>query len=133
MTITKKPKFVIPKKQGEWPDLLHKMRQERLALQKQVDELEANEKAFKEHIILTIPKSNVAGVMGQQYKIQVLSKEVPQVKDWTSFYAYVKKTSGFDLLNKALNKAAVQERWDAGKQVPGVEVFDAVTVSLTKI
>lgn len=133
MTITKKPKFVIPKKQSEWPDLLYSMRQERLALQKQVDELEANEKAFKEHIVQTIPKSNAAGVMGQHYKIQVVTKEVPQVNDWTSFYAYVKKTSGFDLLNKALNKAAVQERWDAGKQVPGVKAFDAVTVSLTKI
>ena len=38
-----------------------------------------------------------------------------------------------DLLNRALNAAAVQERWDAGKSVPGVGTFNAVTVSVNKL
>lgn len=133
MPITKKPKFIIPKKMGEWPDLLHKMREERLAKQREVDELEANEKLFKEHMINTIPKSEASGVSGKEYKVQIVKKVIPQVKDWLPFYAHILKTKDFGFLNKALNKAHVEEVWDAGKKVPGVEGFDAVTVSLTKI
>jgi hypothetical protein len=130
MAITKKPTFVIPKKMGEWPDLLHGMREKRLAAQREVDAMEADEKLFKEHIINTIPKSEASGVAGKEYRIK---KSVPQVKDLAAFRAYVLKTKDLDLLTKALNKTHVEELWDSGKKVAGVEAFDAVSVSLTKI
>lgn len=133
MAITKKLPFKIPAKQGEWPDLLKKMQTERLALQKQVDEMEANEKLFKEHMIQTIPKSAASGISGKEYKVQIVKADVPQVEDWESLYKHILKTKDFGYLNRALNKKHVEEVLDSGKNVPGVKLFEAVKVSLTKI
>jgi len=125
--------FKFPKEMGKCADMLYTLREKRLAGQKVVDAVEAEEKALKEHIINTLPKSEASGVLGKLAKVAVTKKMVPQVKDWTLFYAHVKKTNGFDLLNRALNKSAVEARYEAGKKVPGVEDFPTLSVSCTKI
>ena len=60
------------------------------------------------------------------------TKQVPQVKDYEPFYAFIKKENRFDLLQKRLSEGAIKEIWDQGKVVPGIEAFTAVTISLTK-
>src|SRR5690606_17529479 len=137
MAITKKPKLVIPKKQGEWPDLLHTLQEKRLSLQKEAAEIEAQEKELKAHIIETLPKSSATGIVGKEYQVKVISKDVPQVDTenggWDQVYEYIKKHKAWDLLQKRLNDTAVRARWDEGKTVPGVKVFKATTISLTKV
>ena len=128
-----KKAYKFPKKMGECADLLYNLRVKRLAGQKLVDEVEAEEKALKEFIIETLPKSEASGISGAIANVKVVNKMVPQVKDWDSLYAYILKTKSFDLLNRALNKTAVEERYEAGKKVPGVEDFQVTTVSVTKI
>lgn len=125
--------FKFPKEMGKCADMLYALREKRLAGQKVVDAVETEEKALKEYIVNNLPKSAASGVLGAVAKVSVTTKMVPQVKDWTLFYAYVKKTNGFDLLNRALNKSAVEARYEAGKKVPGVKDFSAVSVSCTKI
>ena len=61
------------------------------------------------------------------------SRDEPVVQDWDKFYANLKKKGEFDLLNRALNKRAVKERWEDGKTVPGVGTFKVTTVSVTKL
>lgn len=125
--------YKFPKTLGACADRVYSLRQERLEAQKKVDAMEAEEKALREHIINTLPKSETTGVAGKLARVTVITKSVPQVKDWDAFYAHVKKTSGFDLLNRALSKSAVEARWEAGKKVPGVEAFTAVTLSVNKV
>lgn len=126
-------KYKFPKAMGACADKLFELRAKRLAMQKEVDAVEAEEKALKEHIINTLPKSEASGVAGKLARVTVGIKEVPQVKDWAAFYAYVKKTGSFDLMQKRLTDGAIKERWEAGKEVPGVEHFNAVSVSINKI
>ena len=126
-------KYKFPKALGACADKLYELRQKRLDQQKVVDALEAEEKALKEHIINTLPKSEASGVAGKLARVTVVTKEVPQVKDWDAFYKHVKKTGEFELLGRRLTETAVRERWEAGKQVPGVEAFKAVSVSLNKV
>lgn len=126
-------KFKFPKTLGECADKLYKLREERLATQKVAEELEAEEKALKEHIIQTLPKSEASGVAGKVARVTVVTKQVPQVKDWKKFYAFIKKTGAFELLQRRLTDKAVAERWEVGKAVPGVEPFGVVTISLNKL
>jgi hypothetical protein len=63
----------------------------------------------------------------------VVTKTIPRVADWDKLYAFVKKTGSFDLLQRRLTDSAIQERWEAGKSVPGVETFNAVSVSINKV
>lgn len=125
--------FKIPSTLGACADRLYKVRQERLKQQKVVDQLAAEESALKEHIIQALPKSEASGVAGRFCRVSVVSKMVPQVKDWDTFYKYVKRTGQFDLMQRRLSDAAIKERWEAGKEVPGVEHFNAVSVSINKI
>lgn len=73
------------------------------------------------------------GVTGKAARVEIKTKETAQVEDWTAFYAGIKKTNSFDLLNKAVNQKAVAERWEQGKKVAGVRSFTVRSVSLTSV
>jgi hypothetical protein len=126
-------KYKFPKALGACADKLFELRNKRLAEQKKVDEIAAEETALKNHIIENLPKSEASGVAGKLARVTVVTKQIPQVKDWDAFYKYVKKTGSFDLMQKRLTDAAIKERWEAGKEVPGVEHFNAVSVSINKV
>ena len=126
-------KYKFPKALGACADKLFELRNKRLAEQKKVDEIAAEESALKNHIIENLPKSEASGVAGKLARVTVVTKQVPQVKDWDAFYKYVKKTGSFDLMQKRLTDAAIKERWEAGKEVPGVEHFNAVSISINKV
>lgn len=125
--------FKPPKNLGACADRLYELRQQRLTVQKEVDKLAAEEAALREHIINTLPKSEASGIAGKLARVTVVTKQVPQVKDWDAFYKFVKKTGSFDLLQRRLTDQAIKERWEAGKEVPGVEHFNAVSISLNKV
>lgn len=126
-------KYKFPKALGACADKLFELRNKRLEMQKAVDAVAAEESALKNHIIENLPKSEASGVAGKLARVTVVTKQIPQVKDWDAFYKYVKKTGSFDLMQKRLTDAAIKERWEAGKEVPGVEHFNAVSVSINKV
>jgi hypothetical protein len=125
--------FKFPKTIGACADRLYQLRQKRLEQQKLVAAIEEEEKALKEHIIQTLPKSEATGASGKVANVKVVPKTVPQVKDYDKFYAYVAKNKRFDLLQRRLNDKAIQDMWDNKKQVPGIEPFQTSTVSCTKV
>jgi len=126
-------KIKLPKTLAACADELYKTREARLAAQKAVDALQAKESLLKEHLINNLPKSDASGVAGKLARVTVVTKPVPQVSDWDKFYAFVKKTGSFDLMQRRLADSAVKERWDNGKTVPGVEPFNVVSISMNKV
>lgn len=123
----------IPKTGGPMADLLYTAREDRLKLQKIVDQIEETEKSLKAHFIDTLSKNDSTGVAGKRARVQVNEDTVAQVEDWDSFYKHISKTKEFDLLNRAVNRKAVEARWDAGKAVPGVKRQPIKKVSVTKV
>ena len=123
----------IPKKIGTCADKLYKTQNERFALQKEVDKLKEIETALKNHIIDELPKSQASGVAGKLARVSVTTKSVPQVEDWTTFYKHIKRTGNFELLGRKVGAKAVRERWEAGKDVPGVTSHTVVGVSIKKV
>lgn len=126
----KEPK--LPKSLGACADLLYKTREERLKLQREVDRLEKKESALENHFIEELSKDST-GVAGRVARVQINSKPVPVVEDWSKFYTYIKKNNAFELLQRRLSAKAVEERWEDKKQVPGVGRFNAKKVSCTKL
>jgi hypothetical protein len=99
---------------------------------RKVRALEDEEKAIKNHLIETLPKSQAEGVVGRVARAQVVPRVVAQVRDWTAFHKYVARTKNFGLLQRKPNESAIKELWEDGKKVPGTEPFNAVKVSVTK-
>lgn len=136
----------LPKSLGACVDLYHKLREQRLAKDKESREMKADETAVCNHIIDNLSKKDERGAVGKHYKAVIKTDDVYQVEDWEAFYKHIKKTGEFDLLNRALNQAAVKERiamqdrpsgkkgenWKP-KLPPGVKVFTATKLSVTKV
>jgi hypothetical protein len=92
-------------------------------------------KMMNAHFINTLKVGESSGVQGMASRTQITDNPVPVIAEggWPKLYAHIKKTGEFELLNKALNRSAVKERWDARKQVPGTTVFHDKRVSCTKL
>lgn len=126
-----KPK-PLPKKIGDCIDMVFDAYQARRAKQKEIDALEQEEKRVKEHIINTFKKADIDGARGERGSVSLSEKDVPKVEDWDQFYAHIKKTGDFDLLQRRPGEAACQERWQDGKEIPGVSKFHKVDVKLNE-
>lgn len=125
--------YKFPKAMGTCADRLYELRAQRLEQQKKVDELEAEEKALKAHIIDNLPKSQLTGASGKVANVRVVNKQVPQIQDIEALYGFIRKSKRTDLLQKRINESAVNELIDMGKTPPGVVLFPVVTVSVTKV
>lgn len=136
----------LPKSLGACVDLFHELREKRRAAGRSVDEMKKDETFVSNYLIDNIDKRQEGGAVGKAYKAIVTHDDVYQVEDWDKFYAHIKKTGEFDLLNRALNQAAVKERvsmqdrptgkrgegWKP-KLPPGIKTFRATKLSVTKV
>ncbi len=124
-------------KPGALADALYEM--EQISKQLKVlsapfdDVLDPKIKEVEEHFIRTLEVGEMSGVQGLAARVQITDAVIPTVDDWEKFYAHIKKTGNFELLNRAPNRKAITERWDAKKQVPGVGKFVKKSVSCTKL
>lgn len=132
-----KPEYAVgapmPASIGMCADLYSDVRELRLAMQKIVDEVKSRETEIREYIINNLSKSDDTGAAGKRYRAQIVKKVQPSLKDWESFTAFVAEQKRFDLLTKRLSDKAIKDIWEEGGEVPGVEKFNAVDVSITKI
>jgi hypothetical protein len=125
--------FTIPKNVAAAGDLLYTLREQRLEIEAQANEVMKKEAQVREFIINNLPKQGASGVRGRVAQVRIEKKDVPTAKDWAKIQAYIRKNDAFDLMQRRLNDAAVKARWEEGKKVPGVEKFSVVTVSCTKL
>jgi hypothetical protein len=125
--------FKVPKLPAQAADMLYTLRQQRLALQKQCDALEAQEAQLKEYLIDTLPKGMASGVRGQVASVYIESKEIATVSDWDALQAYVRKNNAFFLLPRSVNSAACLEVINAKKKLPGVAKGFVPVVRVNKV
>lgn len=119
---------------AEKADLYYTTREERLARQKEVDEIEKREKELRQELIDTLVEAKTAsGVSGLHVRVTLVEKTVPQVEDWAALQAHIKDSGDFDLLQRRVNDAAVRERWKAHVAVPGVGTFMKTDLSVNKL
>lgn len=123
----------FPKSLGACADLLYTIREKRLAADKAAAALKADETALINHIIDNLDKES-SGAIGKHHKVRVVVKQKPQIKDFEELTKWVKKTGRFDVFQRRLSEQAIMDTLaqPKSKGVPGVELFNAVTVSLTK-
>ena len=123
----------VPAALGDCADLLYELKAEKARAAAVVAEIERGARILQEYVIATLPKSSSTGVAGRIARVQVVTKEVPQAKDWPALYGYISTTQAFELLHKRLSESAIKERWDAGEIIPGVGTFTTVSLSITKL
>lgn len=124
----------IPETIGECADVLYNIRQQRLNIDKESKKLKDYEAKLSNHIIDELPKSNASGVSGRVANVKSVVSEVPTVQSQEELRNYVIAHERWDLVTNLRPSApAVRDMWEAGEEIPGVEKFNQVKVSLTKV
>lgn len=123
----------IPESIGRCADLYRDVRELRLAMAKEVEEVQAFERTVEQHIIDNLSKSDDTGAAGLRFRAQVITKRKPSVADWPTLQAHILATGEFDLIQRRISDKAVADRWEAGAAIPGVEVVNVISLSVTKI
>jgi len=123
----------IPKNLAKVADMFYEARQARLELEKTVKPLAEKEKILREHLIQNVPKSQIGGIQGAVCRVEVGTKPVPKIEDMAKFRKFCSKKGNEDLLKIGLDAEAVRLRWADNKEVPGVERFNIVTLSYSKV
>jgi hypothetical protein len=122
-----------PEHLGILVDSYFSKREERLALQHQVDALEKEEKALKQSIIEQIRAEKISSIGGRKMRATIQTKQKPQVSSWPALYDHIRSTGEFDLLQRRLTETAVSARWEEKIIIPGVQAFPVDDISLSKI
>lgn len=119
---------------GELADLYDAARTARLAADKVAATHKADESAAEAMLIEQMRTQEVSACGGSKLVVRIGSPDmVPAVKDWDKFYAHILKTKDFSLLERRPGKAACRERWEDGKQIPGVEQFPVYKLSRSEV
>lgn len=109
------------------------LRERRLAIQREADSLEQQERDTLYEITKRWDFCNVevSGTKGG-YKYKGVRKDTVVAVDWGNILSYIKETGEVDLLQKRLTESAVKARWDAGRTIPGVEKSLKWAVAISK-
>lgn len=126
-------KKLSPRALGVLIDQFKKVEEERRKADKVAEALKADEIAIKTSIFAALRKNETTVAGGESYKAEMTTEDVPTVKDWAKFYDYIKENNAFEMLERRPGKAAIKERWDDGKDIPGVEKFPVDKLSVTKL
>lgn len=105
-------------------------RNKRLALQKEVDKIEEQEKSLKQEVLDGLIANGATAIGGKLVEISLVEKVEPTVEDYDALYKHVQATGEFDLLYRRVNAAAVKERWQLHEKVPGVVGFPVQSLSM---
>jgi hypothetical protein len=130
--LANKSVVTLPKTLGACADELGKIRDAISELHRQEKPLDERRTALEARLIEELPASEAEGIAGKKFRVTINTKRVPTLKDWKKFCAYLKRTGNFELIQHRLSNEAVEERWAAKKEIPGVEGFTVKKVSLTK-
>jgi hypothetical protein len=122
----------FPKTLGECIDQLYELRAKRLAGQKAVDLVKAEEAEYENHILATFSKSDLRGAKGDLATAGVKRTTVYNITDWDLYTKWIDANQAWDCLQKRLASTAIAARFDNGEEIPGVESFEKVSLSLTK-
>jgi hypothetical protein len=136
--------FKIPKTHAECADMAYKLRQERYALQKKVDEMKSQEAELVEHLIDNLPKTQALGIVGKVARATIVEKEIVDLqgdgKDkFAGVYDYILKNARknpgvWSLLQRRVGDEAAKEIIAAGKgKLIGAKLGIVKSISLTKL
>lgn len=81
--------------------------------------------------LMTNPDAPTALMQTNRGTAKLKTSRYPRITDVLAFGEYVKATDAFYLFQRRLSQAPFNELLDAGEEIPGTEVYEKVSVSVT--
>lgn len=125
----------LPKGVKKWPALAEaafKVRAKRKVLQAQVEALEGEERAIKEHIISQLSAAEIESIKCRFGSLSLREKDVPKVVDKEAFGKWVARHQAWDLLYGKAVEEGCQARWEESVEIDGIEKYHDKKLTLTE-
>ena len=104
----------------------------RLAADKKVAEMKAEENQAKNALILSLGNNKVGAVGGAEVTVTLNTKIKPVANDWQKVWDWATEHEAGDLFQRRLSESAVKARWEDGIVIPGIEEYPVDDLSYTK-
>lgn len=116
---------------GALNDALWEIREKQRKMQKELDELAQEREALERRLIDAMDAQGTDQSRGT-YATATISESIkPQVEDWDAFWAYIRRTNSFYLLERRAAAVAYRETMERRrKPLPGVKSFVKRSINL---
>jgi len=101
-------------------------------LNAQINDLKAQKSELEEEIIADMKESEMYLAQTPYGTVSIKETALASVKDWDAFEQYIYDNKALYLLQRRPSDPAYREEIDANGEIPGVETFNKISVSLTK-
>jgi hypothetical protein len=119
---------------GDHIDTLYQLRSQRLALEKEADELKKQEKELEDYLVNGFSALGLSSAKGSLASFSFVKLDQPNVKDWDLLYKFIVDRNDFSLLHKRIGAESWREYLENDSVlVPGTEIFKKTQAYLRKI
>ena len=118
---------------GKLVDDFNVARNLRLAADKDAKRLKSIEVEMKDRILGEMIEQQVGFAAGMDIRVKRKTVNKPQAADWDQVYKYMVENDAMDLVQKRLNATAVNNRFEDGISIPGIEFYEVNDLSIGKL
>jgi hypothetical protein len=108
---------------GSRIDSLNELREQKRALEEQIKVIEGSYHELEEALMEDLKTQGMDKATGKKATVSISSITVGNLVDDKAFFAYVKKTGYFHLMQRRLSDPAIRELLESKGSIPGVEPF----------
>ena len=108
-------------------------RNRRLAADKEAKALKSIEVEMKDRILGEMIEQQVGFAAGMDIRVKRKTVNKPQAADWDQVYKYMVDNDAMDLVQKRLHERAVNDRFEDGITIPGIEFYEVNDLSIGKL
>lgn len=90
-------------------------------LNAQLKEINRTKEELDYQLLTKLDEQGLSRTANGNASVSINQDTVPEVVDWDAFYAYVKATDDFSLLQRRVSSTAYKELRKLGEEVPGLQ------------
>jgi predicted translin family RNA/ssDNA-binding protein len=124
--------MAYPKTLGASADKLYRAREARLALDRQVKKLKAEEVSLTDHIGALLSNQRLDKASGKIATVSKTLKPLGSILDWPALLKYAADNEASDLIERRVSGKVLADRVSQKEKVPGVKLEYLAKISLTK-
>lgn len=100
-------------------------------LSDQITDLEVEQKGLEADLMVQAEKAGgLTAGKGKNSSFLIAPAIVPQVSDWDRFYKYIGRMKYYHLLERRPSVTGCRELWETKGEIPGVEQFTKIRVTV---
>jgi hypothetical protein len=109
------------------------LKKEKEAANKEIERIEKAQDQVKLRLRQALESLGLTEARNGSHSVAIVEKVLPQAENWEALYDYIHANKYYHLLWRRLSSTACEELFAQGIEIPGVEKFKKVDISMRSI